>query len=91
MPPIHRRDGSSGAPGPRMTVPTRARGLRLRATTSGSVAEPMTHSTPQHAARAAAPSLEPMPPRPVPPAVTRTARASSGVSRTIRSLREESR
>ena len=36
MPPIHRRAGSSWAPGPRMTVPTRARGLRLRATTSGS-------------------------------------------------------
>ena len=74
-----------------MTVPTRARGFRLRPTTSGSVAEPMTHSTPQQAALAAAPSFELIPPRPVPPVVTRTARASSGVSRMIRSLSEESR
>ncbi len=74
-----------------MTVPTRARGLRLRATMSGSSAEPITHSTPQHAALAAAPSFEPIPPRPVPPTVTRTARASSGVSRVIRSLSEASR
>src|SRR5580704_16720196 len=72
-------------------VPIRARGFRLRATTSGSRAEPMVHSTPQHAARAAALSFEPMPPRPEPPARTRTARASAGLRRTSRSLSDESR
>ena len=91
MPPIQRRDGSSSGPAAGTTVPIRARGLRLRATTSGSRAEPTTHSTPQHAARAAAPSLEPIPPRPVPPTVTRTARASAGDSRAMRSVRDASR
>src|SRR6266705_3062515 len=90
-PPIQRSGGSSCRPAARTTVPIRARGFRLRATTSGSRAALTMHSTPQYAARAAAFSFDRIPPRPALNAETRTDLACSGDSLEIRSLSAESR